>query len=89
MLRYFSLLFALSLFHSSASAQDPTFDDVARFVAGKQLSPASPLRRLEGLPSVRRHITESNALSKTWQDRRLSVLRDWAKAEIHPRISRP
>ena len=66
-----------------------SYNDIARFVAGQSLSPGSPLRQLEGLPSVRRHTTESLALSKTWQDRRLNVIRDWAKQEIHPRISRP
>ena len=66
-----------------------SFNDIARFVAGQSLTPGSPLRRLEGLPSVRKHTTETLALSKTWQERRLNVLRDWAKQEIHPRISRP
>ena len=66
-----------------------TFDDLARFVAGQPLSPGSTLRRLEGLPSVRKHTADTAALTKTWYDRRLNTLRDWAKAEIHPRISRP
>lgn len=66
-----------------------SYNDIARFVAGQSLSPGSPLRQLDGLPSVRRHMTDSAALSKTWQERRLNVIRDWAKQEIHPKISRP
>lgn len=70
-------------------AAQATFDDLARFVAGQPLSPGSALRRLEGLPAVRKHTADSQALGKTWYDRRLNTVRDWAKAEIHPRISRP
>lgn len=71
------------------AAAQASYDDLARFVAGQPLSPGSPLRRLEGLPSVRKHTADSQALNKTWYDRRLNKVRDWAKAEIHPRISRP
>lgn len=70
-------------------AAQATFNDLSRFVAGQPLSPGSPLRRLENLPSVRTHTAETAELSKTWHDRRLNTLRDWAKAEIHPKISRP
>jgi len=84
----FLVLFVALLPLPEASAQ-ATFNDLARFVAGQSLSPGSPLRRLEGLPSVRKHNTDSAALYKTWHDRRLGTLRDWGKAEIHPKISRP
>ena len=65
------------------------FDDIARFVAGHPLSPGSALRRLEALPAVQQHSTESRNLSKSWNERRLDAVREWAKAEIHPKISRP
>ncbi len=90
MIRRFALLCLLS-----ASLPVPglfaqaTFDDIARFVAGQPLNPGSPLRGLEGFPAVRQHNANSAALSKTWNERRLGTLRDWAKAEIHPRITRP
>jgi hypothetical protein len=82
---------ALSASFTNAQVGGPaaSFNDVARFVAGQATSPGSSLRQLDNLPAVRRHMTDSVALSKTWQDRRLNVLRDWAKQEIHPRISRP
>lgn len=66
-----------------------SFNDVARFVSGQPQGAGSPLRALEGYPSVRRHYTESADLAKTWKERRLNQIRDWARAEIHPRISRP
>lgn len=91
---FFAAAFAfLTLSASSSYAQiggpAASYNDIARFVAGQPLSPGSPLRQLDNLPAVRRHMTDSVALSKTWQDRRLNVIRDWAKQEIHPRISRP
>ncbi len=90
MIRLFPLLLLLScgVCASPLHAQ-ATFNDIARFVAGQSLSPGSPLRRLEGLPSVRKHTADSSALSNTWYERRLNTVRDWAKAEIHPKISRP
>jgi len=97
MLRFLLLstvgLSLLCLLPSRAVAQvggpAATYNDIARFVAGQSLSAGSPLRRLESLPAVRQHMTESAALSKTWQERRLNVIRDWAKQEIHPKIARP
>ena len=75
---------ALSASFTNAQVGGPaaSFNDVARFVAGQATSPGSSLRQLDNLPAVRRHMTDSVALSKTWQDRRLNVLRDWAKQEI-------
>ncbi len=66
-----------------------TFDDIARFVAGQPLNPGSPLRALEGFPAVRQHNANSTELNKTWNERRLNTIREWAKAEIQPRIARP
>lgn len=90
MIRFVLLLAAIVVVNAAPrAAAQATFDDLARFVAGQPLSPGSPLRRLESLPSVRKHNADSQALNKTWYDRRLNTVRDWAKAEIHPRISRP
>jgi hypothetical protein len=83
------LAFSASTSQAQVGGPAASFNDIARFVAGQPLSPGSPLRQLDSLPAVRRHMTDSVALSKTWQDRRLNVIRDWAKQEIHPRISRP
>lgn len=84
------LVLSLSVLAGAAPLRaQATFDGLARFVAGQPLSPGSPLRRLEGLPSVRQHKANSASLSTTWQERRLGTIREWAKAEIHPKISRP
>jgi hypothetical protein len=90
MIRFVPLVlwFAAFLPLSSLQAQ-ATFDDIARFLAGKPLSPGSPLHALSGFPSVRQHQAHSLELEKTWNERRLNTIRDWARTEIHPRISRP
>ncbi|NLT70861.1 MAG: hypothetical protein GXX91_09225 [Verrucomicrobiaceae bacterium] len=75
--------------HGQIGGPAATYNDIARFVAGKTPGPGSPLRRLDHLPSVRRHMADSAELSKTWRERRLKTIRDWAKQEIHPRIVRP
>ncbi len=89
--KFFFLALLVSFFSGvpEGKSQSATFDDLAKFVAGQSLSPGSPLRRLDGLPSVQKHNADSTALSSVWQDRRLNVIRDWAKQEIHPRIARP
>ena len=89
MTRFIALLFAVSLMVPGSLRAQATFNDLARFVAGQSLSPGSPLRRLEPLPSVHQHTAATSTLTKTWHDRRLNTLRDWAKAEVHPRIIRP
>jgi hypothetical protein len=88
--RLLVLLAALVAFAPAAPLRaQASFNDLARFVAGQPLSPGSPLRRLEGYPSVRKHTADSSSLTTTWYERRLDSVRDWAKAEIHPKISRP
>lgn len=90
MIRVFSILLAaFALVATPRASAQATFNDLARFVAGQPVGPGSPLGRLEGLPSVRKHQATSQNLNQTWYDRRLNQLRDWAKAEIHPKISRP
>jgi len=66
-----------------------TFDDVARFVAGKRPSSGSSLNRLWDRPAVRRHVTDSQALEEEWRQRRLEQVSEWARKEIHPHIARP
>lgn len=83
------LFFAAVLVPVPRAAAQVTFNDLARFLAGQSLSPGSPLLGYEGMPSVRKHRADSQALNKTWHERRLNQVRDWAKAEIHPKISRP
>ncbi len=90
MKRSVALLFlVVSVLASPRLSAQVTFNDLARFLAGMPLAPGSQLARLDGLPSVRKHQADSQGLNKTWHDRRLNQLRDWAKAEIHPKISRP
>lgn len=69
--------------------QEISFDDVARFVAGKPLSVSSSLNRLIGQPSVRKHYYETGELSKKWQEGRLKAIRQWAMMEIQPKLTRP
>lgn len=75
--------------HGQIAGPAASYNDIARFVAGQTPSPGSPLRRLDPLPAVRRHMADSSELSKTWRERRLKTIREWAKQEIHPRIARP
>lgn len=89
MTRVLALLLLTFAFAPCTTRAQATFDDLARFVAGQPLSPGSPLRQIEALPSVRKHTADTSALTKTWNDRRLNTLRDWARNEVHPRIVRP
>ncbi|MEM1443634.1 MAG: hypothetical protein AAGF67_14910, partial [Verrucomicrobiota bacterium] len=72
-----------------ASAQGPTYNDVARFVSGKQVSATSPLNQLMGINSVRKHYAETSELSVKWEKQRLSAVRQWAKTELQPQLTRP
>ena len=83
------ILFA-SLFAASVStAQEVSFDDIARFVAGKPVSTASPLNQILGRPAVRQHYLETEKLSNDWQERRLKAIKQWAVREIQPKLTRP
>ncbi len=85
---FLALVLLAGFFPRDAAAQ-ASFDDIARFLAGQPQRPESPLRQLEGYPAVRAHYASSQELAKTWNERRLNAISDWAKREIHPRISRP
>lgn len=89
--RLLPLLLALLLapFAPALRAQVVTVDDMARFLAGHPVSQASPLNQLIGLPSVRRHYTESADLAKRWEDSRLKAIREWGLTEIQPKLTRP
>ena len=71
------------------SGQNLSYNDVARFVAGQPVSPASPLNRLMVAASVRKHYAETSSLSKKWQESRLSAVEKWAKTELQPQLTRP
>ncbi|MEX2578286.1 MAG: hypothetical protein WD342_04445 [Verrucomicrobiales bacterium] len=90
---FFTLLAgAILLADPGAPAQNApavSYDDLARFVSGKTVSAASPLKELVDVPSVRKHYVETQQLSRQWQEARLSKIRDWARAEIQPRTGRP
>lgn len=66
-----------------------SYDDISKFLAGQRVSAASPLNGLMNVPSVRKHYNETQALSNEWENLRLKQIRQWAKTEIQPRISRP
>jgi len=99
MIRFSLILFSLAaVFPGVAVAQNlppapnpvtVTANDYARFYAGLPLRPDSPLQKIVGLPSVRKHSIEARDLSRKWEDTRLSKIRAWAKTEVHPKISRP
>ncbi|MEM6279400.1 MAG: hypothetical protein AAF733_07985 [Verrucomicrobiota bacterium] len=69
--------------------QELTYDDIARFVSGKKPSAASPLNRLMGFGSVRKHYTKTAALSQKWEQQRLGAIRRWATTELQPQLTRP
>lgn len=90
----FALASFLCLLTASAAvaqpaAPPPSFDDVARFVAGKPVSVSSPLNQLNNLPSVRRHYAETQELSNKWRESRLDTMAKWSLAEIQPQLTRP
>lgn len=89
MIRSIAVLLTLLCIQVVPASGQATFDDLARFVAGESLSPGSPLHRLDNLPAVRKHNAEAAKLNTTWHERRLNQIRDWAKTDIHPAISRP
>lgn len=80
------LFFAAAL---PASAQQVSFDDVARLVSGKPLSVSSPLNQLIGRPSVRQHYHVTGELNEEWQSRRLKAIREWSFRVIQPKLTRP
>lgn len=79
----------LLFFVFSATGQDINFNDLARFVAGKPVSAASPLNQIMGSPSVRKHYAQTTALSEKWQEARLSKIQQWAATELQPQLTRP
>ena len=88
--RFLACLFPVWLLLAApVSAQQPTYNDVARFVAGQNLSADSPLDPLLGSGPVQRHYAETRELSQKWEEMRLEAIRKWAVAEIQPRITRP
>lgn len=91
MIRVFSIFLILATSVSLKGQSEPavSYDDIAKFLAGQQVSAASPLNGLMNVPSVRKHYTETQGLSQQWEDSRLKKIRAWAKTEIQPRISRP
>ncbi len=89
---------AMVFFLTKAQSQEPlsvanpivaTPDDYARFFAGLPLRAQSPLQQLMALPGVIAHSKETRDLTKKWESYRLAKIREWARAEIHPKISRP
>lgn len=72
-----------------ATGQPAAVDDVARFVSGRSLTPASSLQQLVNYPSVRRHYAEAGKLTEQWKSLRLESIRQWSFTEIQPRIQRP
>lgn len=84
----FLLLSSLILL-SPGSAQEVRYNDVARFVSARQLPIQSPFQSLLTQTSVRRHYLETEELSRTWEVSRLKAIREWSRAEIQPRLTRP
>jgi hypothetical protein len=83
------LVAAIVVLSGSLNAQNVSFDDVARFVAGKPLTVSSPLNQLIGRPAVRKHYYETGELSTKWEEGRLKAIKQWAMREIQPQLTRP
>jgi len=67
----------------------PNLNDSARLVAGLPLPAGSALEPLMRLPVVQQHYLQSRELNEKWEETRLAAMREWARTEVHPRISRP
>lgn len=80
---------AANLKSQEIEASTLSFNDIARFVAGKPLSPTSRLRPLLNQLSVQEHYHETAALSKKWEESRLAAIRQWALTDIQPQIPQP
>lgn len=83
------LLSSILVLSGSLNAQNVSFDDVSRFVAGKPLTVSSPLNQLIGRPAVRKHYYETGELSTKWEEGRLKAVKQWAMREIQPQLTRP
>ena len=60
----FLIALLVGSFAAEAPSQELTFNDLARFVAGKPVSVTSPLNQLMGFGSVRKHYAETAALAE-------------------------
>ncbi|MGY4358439.1 hypothetical protein ACVW0J_004932 [Bradyrhizobium sp. i1.7.7] len=67
---------------SSARAADVTFDDTARFLAGMQPSPDSPLVPLTKDPGWQRHAKFFDGAFAQLEQRQLSKIRNWADVNL-------
>jgi hypothetical protein len=67
-------------------AQSVAADDVARFLAGVPLSPASPLSALRQSPAYAGHVAALARLSQRYDRVYFSKMRAWSAAELAPRI---
>lgn len=74
-----ALLIALAL---PVSAQSP--NDMARFLAGLDPAPGSPLRQAAASPGWRQHAREMNAAWGSFEKRIVTRIRVWSAAKLPP-----
>jgi hypothetical protein len=75
----------LAGWHGTARAQGATADDTARFLAGMQPTPASPLAELAKHPAWERHARWFEANWDVLERRQLSKVRAWRDAHLKDR----
>jgi hypothetical protein len=71
---------------SSDETSISALDAEARFLAGLSSGPTGPFAQLEQTPAWKTHRTELDGMWTKLETKRLTPMREWAKAELWPRI---
>jgi hypothetical protein len=65
---------------------DRKFNDYARFMAGLPALPGSSLSGMDSVASYKKTVDQFNTRWKEMDKTRLSLMRDWAKKELYPKV---
>lgn len=65
---------------------DRKFNDYARFMAGLPAKPGSSLAGMDSVASYRKTVDQFNSRWAEMDKTRLSLMRDWARKELYPKV---